>query len=366
MKRPNNNNLENEIKWTKMDYPSSPLHELFTEQAKVSPNSIALEFENQKISYIELDKMVNQIANYFSSQGLSSGQIVAVSMERGANLIASLLAILQCGAAYLPLDPKFPSERLEFMLKDSEASFLLTTKTLSDSLPKSSKNIIIEEVLTSIDKYPALPLPALVSNKAAAYMMYTSGSTGKPKGVIVTHKNLVNFLFSMAIEPGIKAEDKLLSITTISFDIAGLELFLPLIKGAAVVFADYETTRDGQLLLNLLQKKEITIMQATPTTWQLLLDTGWEKPLALKALCGGEALPLNLARQLTQRCDSLWNMYGPTETTIWSAVKQIQNDDELITIGHPIANTQIYLLNNINLTRIAISLATSAQQKEIK
>jgi len=345
MKRPNNNNLENEIKWTKMDYPSSPLHELFTEQAKVSPNSIALEFENQKISYNELDKMVNQIANYFSSQGLSSGQIVAVSMERGPNLIASLLAILQCGAAYLPLDPKFPSERLEFMLKDSEASFLLTTKTLSDLLPKSSKNIIIEEVLTSIDQYPALPLPALVSNKAAAYMMYTSGSTGKPKGVIVTHKNLVNFLFSMAIEPGIKAEDKLLSITTISFDIAGLELFLPLIKGAAVVFADYETTRDGQLLLNLLQKKEITIMQATPTTWQLLLDSGWEKPLALKALCGGEALPLNLARQLTQRCDSLWNMYGPTETTIWSAVKQIQNDDELITIGHPIANTQIYLLD---------------------
>ncbi|AXB58529.1 polyketide synthase [Flavobacterium fluviale] len=345
MKRPNKNHLENEIKWTKMDYPSSPLHELFTEQAKVSPNSIALEFENQKISYNELDKMVNQIANYFSFQGLSSGQIVAVSMERGSNLIASLLAILQCGAAYLPLDPKFPSERLEFMLKDSEASFLLTTKALSDSLPKCSKNIIIEEVLTSINQYPALPLSAVVSNKAAAYMMYTSGSTGKPKGVTVTHKNLVNFLFSMAIEPGIKAEDKLLSITTISFDIAGLELFLPLIRGAAVVFADYETTRDGQLLLNLLNKKEITIMQATPTTWQMLLDSGWEKPLALKALCGGEALPLNLARQLTQRCDSLWNMYGPTETTIWSAVKKIQKNDELITIGHPIANTQIYLLD---------------------
>ncbi|PBJ08950.1 type I polyketide synthase [Flavobacterium sp. ACN6] len=345
MKRPNNNNLENKINWTKMNYPTSPLHELFSEQAKASPDSTALEFENQKISYAELDTLVNRMANYFSLQGLSSGQIVAVSMERSPNLIASLFAILQCGAAYLPLDPKFPAERLEFMLIDSEASFLLTTKALSDSLPNSSKKIVIEDVISSLDEYPVLPLPNVVSNKAVAYMMYTSGSTGKPKGVTVTHKNLVNFLYSMAIEPGIKAADKLLSITTISFDIAGLELFLPLIKGAAVVFADYETTRDGQLLLNLLKKKEITIMQATPTTWQLLLDSGWETPLSLKALCGGEAMPLNLARQLTSRCDSLWNMYGPTETTVWSAVKQIFADDDLITIGHPIANTQIYLLD---------------------
>ncbi|BDU27221.1 polyketide synthase [Flavobacterium sp. GSB-24] len=345
MKRPNNNSLEKGIKGTQMEYPNRPLHELFAQQAEVSPNSIALEFENEKITYSALAKTVNQIAHYFAAQGLSSGQIVAVSMDRSPNLIASLLAILQCGAAYLPLDPKFPAERLEFMLEDSKASFLLTTKALSGSLPNSSKNIVIEDVLASLEQFAVEPLSISVDPKAVAYMMYTSGSTGKPKGVTVTHKNLVNFLFSMAIEPGINAEDKLLSITTISFDIAGLELFLPLIKGAAVVFADHETTRDGQLLLNLLQKKQITILQATPTTWQLLLDSGWETPLALKALCGGEALPLNLARQLTSRCNSLWNMYGPTETTIWSAVKQIQADDALITIGLPIANTQIYLLD---------------------
>ncbi|MDQ1166753.1 polyketide synthase [Flavobacterium sp. SORGH_AS_0622] len=345
MKRPNNNSLKKGIKGTKMEYPNRPLHELFAQQAEISPNSIALEFENEKITYSALAKTVNQIAHYFAAKGLSSGQIVAVSMDRSPNLIASLLAILQCGAAYLPLDPKFPAERLEFMLEDSEASFLLTTKALSGSLPNSSKNIVIEDVLASLEQFAVEPLSISVDPKAVAYMMYTSGSTGKPKGVTVTHKNLVNFLFSMAIEPGISAEDKLLSITTISFDIAGLELFLPLIKGAAVVFADHDTTRDGQLLLNLLQKKQITILQATPTTWQLLLDSGWETPLALKALCGGEALPLNLARQLTSRCNSLWNMYGPTETTIWSAVKQIKADDELITIGLPIANTQIYLLD---------------------
>ncbi|KAF2328719.1 polyketide synthase [Flavobacterium ginsenosidimutans] len=345
MKRPNNNSLNKETNWKKMVYPNNALHELFLAQAEASPNSMALEFEDQQISYQELAKKINQTANYFLAQGLSPGQFVAVSMERNPNLIVSLLAILQCGAAYLPLDPKFPTERLEFMLEDSEASFLLTTRSLSTSLPNSSKTLFIEDVLASLSQYRDSPVSISVNPTSVAYMMYTSGSTGKPKGVTVTHKNLVNFLYSMAIEPGINAEDKLLSITTISFDIAGLELFLPLIKGAAVVFADYETTRDGLLLFNLLQKKQITILQATPTTWQLLLDSGWDTPLALKALCGGEAMPLNLARQLTSRCDSLWNMYGPTETTIWSAVKEILADDELITIGFPIANTEIYLLD---------------------
>ncbi|OWU88470.1 type I polyketide synthase [Flavobacterium sp. WLB] len=345
MKRANNNDLANNRSWTKMAYPKNTLPEIFAEQAALSSNSTALESGEEQITYSALVKMTNQLANYFLAQGLSSGQIVAVSMERTPNLVASLLAILQCGAAYLPLDPKFPAARLEFMLEDSVASFLLTTKSLVNSLPAYSKTIVIEDVLAALDQYPAVPVSTSVSCDASAYIMYTSGSTGKPKGVTVTHKNLINFLFSMAIEPGINVEDRLLSITTISFDIAGLELFLPLIKGATVVFADYETTRDGHLLLDLLQKKEITILQATPTTWQSLLDSGWETPLALKALCGGEAMPLNLARQLTSKCDSLWNMYGPTETTVWSAVKQIQAEDELITIGFPIANTQIYLLD---------------------
>lgn len=345
MKKPNNKNLDNEISWAKMEYPKSKLHELFAEQAEISPNSTALQSEDKQVTYTELAKKINQLANYFLAQGLCPGQIVAVSLDRSPELIASLLAILQCGAAYLPLDPKFPAARLEFMLSDSEASFLLTSKSLSASLPHHSKTILIEDTLSFLDKYPVKPLSVSIAGEAVAYIIYTSGSTGKPKGVTVTHKNLVNFLFSMALQPGINVDDKLLSITTISFDIAGLELFLPLIKGATVVFADYETTRDGQLLLNLLQNKGITILQATPTTWQMLLDSGWENPLPLKALCGGEAMPLNLARQLTSKCDSLWNMYGPTETTIWSAIKQIHSDDELITIGRPIANTQIYLLD---------------------
>ncbi|TRX27556.1 amino acid adenylation domain-containing protein [Flavobacterium franklandianum] len=347
MKSPDNNPIENEIRGPQMAYPNSTIHDLFTEQSEIHPNSIALEFEDKQVSYAELNTIANQMANYFWSQGLRPGQIVAVSLDRTPELTASLFAILKCGAAYLPLDSKFPTTRLEFMLEDSEANFLLTSKSISTSLPNHSKMIWIEDLLSVLDQHSSLPISVAVSNEAVIYIIYTSGSTGKPKGVTVTHKNLVNFLSSMSAEPGINRNDKLASITTISFDISGLELFLPLLEGATVVFVDYETTRDGQLLLDFIQNKGITILQATPTTWQLLLDSGWENPLTLKALCGGEAMPLNLARKLISRCDSLWNMYGPTETTIWSAVKQIQADDELITIGFPIANTQIYLLDEV-------------------
>ena len=353
MKSPFNNSTEYEMSGRNMAYPHSTIHSLFTEQAEIYPNSIALEFKDRQVTYAKLDSMANQMANFFWMKGLRPGQIVAVSLDRTPELSASLLAILKCGAAYLPLDSKFPKTRLEFMLEDSQSSFLLTSKSLSATLPFHSHTILIDDLLFSLDKYNALPIKVAVSNEAVVYIIYTSGSTGKPKGVAVTHKNFVNLIFSIAIEPGINVDDKLLSITTISFDIACLELFLPLLKGATVVFADYETTRDGQLLLKIVQDKEITILQATPTTWQMLLDSGWDNRLAIKAFCGGEAMPLNLARELLTRCDSLWNMYGPTETTIYSIIKQIHADDELITIGLPIANTQIYLLNEDGITAAA-------------
>jgi amino acid adenylation domain-containing protein len=347
MKGTNNNSFGNEISGAKIVYPKSTVHQLFAEQAEMSPDSIALEYDSEQLTYKQLEKLVNQMANYFFAEGLRPGQIVAVSMDRSPKLIISLFAILQCGAAYLPLDPKFPTARLNYMFQDSDASFLVTTASLLSSGPNCSKTILIEDAFSVLDNFPEKRILVTVPHQAVAYLIYTSGSTGKPKGVAVTHRNLVNFIFCMALKPGININDKLLSITTISFDIAGLELFLPLIKGASLVFADYETTRDGHILLRLLKEKEITILQATPTTWQLLLDSGWETPLALKALCGGEAMPLNLARQLISKCDSLWNMYGPTETTIWSITKQILEEDEVITIGLPIGNTQIYLMNEL-------------------
>lgn len=330
---------------TQAVYPTETLHVLLRNQAKLVSNNIAIAFKDTNISYQELQKNTNQLANYFVNQGIKSGDFIAVAMSRGPELVSTLLAILQCGAAYLPLDPTYPLSRLEFMLEDSKAKYLITNKNLSDTLPKSTKHIILENLLPDLDTFPTTPLPIKVDQKSTAYIMYTSGSTGKPKGVSVSHKNFVNFLSSMAIEPGINASDRLLSITTISFDIAGLELFLPLLVGATLVITDDNTAKDGRLLNDLLVKEHISILQATPTTWQMLLDTGLNTRLPIKALCGGEALPLPLATELVSKCDSLWNMYGPTETTVWSAVKQIKKSDQLISIGKPIANTQIYLLD---------------------
>jgi len=334
-----------ELNNTEMPYPNVSLIELLRKQAEITPDNIALEFHDSKTTYLELHKKVNQLAHYLKAQGVESGDFIAVSFSRSPELVYTLLAIMECGAAYLPLDPEYPKERLEFMLNDSGAKVLLTSKTLFASLPSWPQTLFIEDAMDSLDEYSTLPLPETVSPENIVYILYTSGSTGNPKGVPITHKNLVNFLCSMALEPGIAENDRLLSITTISFDIAGLELYLPLIKGATLIIADHETARDGRLLLELVKSENINFLQATPTTWSMLLDSGWSEKLPLKALCGGEAMPADLAKELLSKCDTLWNVYGPTETTIWSSIKQIKADDKLITIGKPIGNTQIYLID---------------------
>jgi amino acid adenylation domain-containing protein len=335
----------NTLNNTDMPYPNVTLNELLRKQVAITPNNIALEFHDSKTTYLELHEKVNQLAHYLKAQGVQSGDFIAVSFSRSPELLYTLLAIMQCGAAYIPLDPEYPKERLEFMLTDSGAKVLLTSKTLFASLPTWTHILFIEDAMDSSEQYSTVPLPFAVSPNNAAYVLYTSGSTGNPKGVPITHKNLVNFLCSMALEPGIKENDRLLSITTISFDIAGLELYLPLTKGATLIIADHETARDGRLLLELVKKENINFLQATPTTWSMLLDSGWSDPLPLKALCGGEAMPTDLAKELISKCDTLWNVYGPTETTIWSSIKQIKADDTLITIGKPIANTQFYIID---------------------
>jgi len=330
---------------TEISYPNVTLTELIHQQVAITPNNIALEFHNSKTTYAELDKKVNQLAHYLKAQGVQSGDFIAVSFPRSPELLYTLLAIVQCGAAYLPLDPEYPKERLEFMLKDSNAKVLITSKIVAASLPTWPHTLFIDEAMSVLDQYATSPLTTTVTPDDAVYLLYTSGSTGNPKGVPITHKNLVNFLCSMALEPGIHENDRVLSITTISFDIAGLELYLPLIKGATLLLADQETARDGRLLLELVKKENISFLQATPTTWLMLLDSGWSSPLPIKALCGGEAMPADLAKELVEKCDSLWNVYGPTETTIWSSIKQIKAEDTLITIGKPIANTQFYILD---------------------
>lgn len=331
---------------TESDYPKErSLHELISEKAKQYGEKTAVIFRKNVLSYSELNHRANQIAHFLINEGVQSGDRIGLALERSENMLAALLGILKSGAAYVPLDPEYPKKQIEYMLNDSEAKFLLTSNAYRNKFSSDSKELILEDILTRAQDFPSHDPEIKVSGADLAYVIYTSGSSGKPKGTQIEHHSLVNFLYSMQKEPGIGNDDRLLAITTISFDIAGLELYLPLISGAHLVIADGESVKDGRLLFDLIRTENISIMQATPSSWRMILDSGWNMPLNLKVLCGGEALSADLAHSLLTKCSSLWNMYGPTETTIWSTIKQISNYDAPISIGKPIANTQVYILD---------------------
>ncbi|MGI4740011.1 MAG: non-ribosomal peptide synthetase [Janthinobacterium lividum] len=329
---------------TAQPYPiHKTLHELIAEQVHIAPRSLAVQFKATELTYEELDKRANQLANYLLANGLQPGDTIGLAVARAPELLIALLASMKCGATYVPLDPTYPAERLAFMLADSGAKLLLASDQLATDYQVPT--LLLATALASAAAYPVQAPAVTVASTSPLYVLYTSGSTGRPKGVSVSHRNVVNFLHSMQQAPGISPADRLLAVTTISFDIAGLELYLPLISGATIVLADAATAKDGPALLRLLATERITIMQATPASWRLLLAAGWEQPLPLKILCGGEALPLELAHRLLEKSQSVWNMYGPTETTIWSAIKQITRAAQEISIGQPIANTQFYVLD---------------------
>ncbi len=320
------------------------VNSLLSSAAKQYTNKTAVRFKRATLTYDQLEEKVCQLASYFTSTGIANGDVVAISLDRSLEMLVSVLAIMRSGAAYLPLDPEYPKDRIEFMLGDSGAKFLITSKKDDGKFKTHAKKLIIEEFWSTLSGFKRDGLTNVTDGNDLAYVLYTSGSTGRPKGVKITQGNLVNFLLSMQAAPGITDRDRLLAITSISFDIAGLELYLPLIAGAELILADTETTRDGRLLLKLIEEQNITMMQATPSTWQMVLDSGWQKHYTIKALSGGEALPKMLADKLLTQCAELWNMYGPTETTIWSTIKKISADDKQITIGLPINNTTVYLL----------------------
>ncbi|SHH12269.1 amino acid adenylation domain-containing protein [Flavobacterium micromati] len=328
----------------KSNYPKSTLHELFAERVAISPDAIALEHNDQKLSYAELGKMINQIANYLWSQGLRPGQVVAVSLDRSPELIACLFAVLQCGASYVPIDTLYPDARVDLTIEDSNASFYIGLN-LKTNFSTKVISLSIAEILKAIIHLSAEPINQRIAAESRAYIIYTSGSTGKPKGVQVAHCNVINLLYSMAAAPGINAKDKVFATTTISFDAMVMEIYLPLLFGACVVLVDENIRLNGKLLLEKASSDNITVIWGTPSIWQILIDTGWEKPLNIKALIGGELVPKPLAQKLLSLCSELWNIYGPTETTVCSSLTQINSTDDPLTIGKPVANTQIYLLD---------------------
>ncbi|MCX2484245.1 non-ribosomal peptide synthetase [Pedobacter sp. MR2016-24] len=320
------------------------------------PHKTALVYQNKSLSYQDLVTRANQFAAYLKASGTKKGDVIGLLSDRSVEMVISLLGILKSGAVYVPLDPEYPKERIEYMLEDAQASLLLLSRDYTGQFQSAAQEHIIEEISVKLQEYSAASASVSTNGSDLAYILYTSGSTGKPKGVKIMHENLTNFLLSMLDKPGIQSTDRLLAITTISFDIAGLELYLPLITGAELYICDAATAKDGRLLREYVEDNHITFLQATPSTWRMMIDSGWQpmpndelqKSYPLKALCGGEALPSELADSLLLRTTELWNMYGPTETTIWSTIKQITTAGELLTIGRPIRNTQIYIINNEN------------------
>ena len=327
---------------TQADYPRTALvDQLFEQQARQTPDRIAVEFDGCRLTYRELNHRADQLAGHLRALGVGPGQLVGVYVERSPDMVVALLAVLKAGGAYIPLDPIYPADRLAFMIEDAQPIVLLTQREFQTALPPHAAKVVC------VDAFEPATAPATGERQATdpAYVIYTSGSTGKPKGVQIPHRAVVNFMASMKREPGLSADDVLLAVTTLSFDIAGLELFLPLLNGARIVIARREIAADGMALAQLLTSCGATVMQATPVTWRLLLQAGWEGNPALKILCGGEALAPDLAEQLVTRCASLWNMYGPTETTIWSAATRVRAGEPVV-IGKPIANTQFYVVND--------------------
>ncbi len=318
---------------------------LIDDMALRFPNRPAVVAGDNGLDYLTLVRRANGLAARLVSAGVQPGDLVAVALEPDCDLIVALLSVWKAGAAYVPLDPAHPADRLAMILGDAAPAALITASDIAGSLPDTDiRPLLIDKI--AIEPLETAPRP-VASSEDLAYVIYTSGSTGRPKGVEVRHRNLVSFLAAMRIEPGLSAEDRVLSVTTPSFDIAGLEYWLPLTTGASTVIADRAQRIDGAALAQILDEQRITMMQATPATWRLLLDSGWAGLLRLKALCGGEAMPQALAQALIPKVEALWNMYGPTETTIWSTLQRIETAQDAASIGRPIHNTRIAVVDKL-------------------
>ncbi len=356
------------VRWNDTAVPFSTdyaVHKLFEMQVERVPKSTALEFEGKRLTYRELNARANQVAHHLTHLGIGSDSLVGVCIERSIEMVTALLAVLKSGAGYVPLDPAYPDERLDFMLGDANVAVLLTQERLRSRFEDQASDLWRRKTpikIVSIDAQEQGIAQADTQNPLSdsvpenlAYVIYTSGSTGSPKGVEITHRSLVNFLSSMRDQLPFTERETLLAVTTISFDIAGLEIYLPLIVGAKVVLVSREDAADGTKLLNRLTEHSVTAMQATPTTWRLLLEAGWQGSARFKILCGGEAFAADLAESLLKR-GMVWNLYGPTETTIWSMAHRVAPEEGPIPIGRPIANTEVYVLDT-HLQPVPIGVA---------
>jgi acyl-coenzyme A synthetase/AMP-(fatty) acid ligase len=325
-----------------------PVAQRFVVQAQHTPHAAAVVDGDTTLTFAELDARSNLLARFLRDRGARPGRLVGICLERSPEMVVALLAILKAGAAYVPLDPAFPPARLAIMREDSGLALAVTDAAgaaLPGLFPPEVTCVRPDAEAAAIAAQSDLPVMHASGSDELAYVIFTSGSTGRPKGVQVTQGNLANFLTHFAASPGLEAGDTLLAVTTLSFDIAALELFLPLVTGAQLVIARREVAADARALAAMLATRQVNLMQATPATWRLLLADDWYPARSLRAWCGGEAMPTDLAAALLARGCEVWNLYGPTETTIWSTTQRVLAPDDALSIGRPIAHTSLHILD---------------------
>jgi amino acid adenylation domain-containing protein len=331
---------------TSRPYDRRCLHELFAEQAARTPQAIAVTDARERISYRALDRRSNQLARELVDHGIAAGALVAICLERSVDLLVAMLGVLRAGAAYVPIEPTYPPQRQELIVADAGATLVITEESQLGLIdPRGRAVLCMDRDRDRLDGQPDGPLDVLVDADALAYVIYTSGSTGQPKGVEIRHRSVANLLAHMRERPGIAEDDVLANLTTPAFDLSVPDWYLPLTSGARLAIVPREATLDGVELADWLARSGATIVQATPTTWQMLVDAGWKGAQQLKIVCGGEALARGLAEQLLARGRSLWHMYGPTETTVWSSVIELGPDEASPVLGGPIANTSFYVMD---------------------
>jgi amino acid adenylation domain-containing protein len=331
---------------TKRSCQRDCLHDLFAAQAARSPEAVAVLADGGQMTYGELERRSNQLAHELIAAGVEPGGLVGMCLERSLELPVAMLAVLKAGAAYVPIDPSYPPERQGFMLADAGASALLTeTRLMGVARTDGMALVCVDADRERIAGRPVESPGIAVDCEQRAYVIYTSGSTGRPKGVEIAHRSVANLIAHMRERPGLAAGDVVANLTTPAFDLSVPDWYLPLSTGARLAIVPREATLDGVELADWLARCGATFVQATPTTWQMLLDAGWAGSESLKVVCGGEALPRALAEQLLSRCASLWHMYGPTETTVWSSIRKLEPGDGP-ALGGPIANTRFYVLDS--------------------
>ncbi|CAL9395986.1 D-alanine--D-alanyl carrier protein ligase [Streptomyces sp. enrichment culture] len=340
---------------TARELPAEHLPALFRAQAVRTPHAPALHFEDRTLDYRELDLRSDRLAHAIAARGVGAEDLVAVALPRTDAMVIALLAVLKSGAAYVPIDAEYPADRVAYMLADAAPALLLTDSETAAGLPADTAvpRLVLDDARTAaelaavtateLDRVRRIPAP---HPEHPAYVIYTSGSTGRPKGVVVGHENLLNLLNALQGQLRLTAEDRLLAVTTIGFDISNLELWTPLAHGARLVLAARETVKDPMALARLIEESGTTVLQATPTAWQGLVATRPDALRGLVKLVGGEALPGPLGRALYELGGSLTNVYGPTETTIWSTSARLDATTcERPPIGRPLDNTQVYVLD---------------------